>query len=215
MIGCSYHLLENRQNAFEALISVINETPCPPSFITVKLTAVQSLTSLLYDPDGSLETFFLFIDVTISSLYVLANNCVELEPREQSLSCISLILTSFLGAGKEINASTADATVGPLAAIWQNSIDQNLLLRRNVLSILVIVASAVGKDHSGKLHPVALPMINHALDPATRAEHMFLIDDALMLWLTLLRLAPVYESNLDILFPRVKDLLEQDLDHVR
>lgn len=82
-----------------------------------------------------------------------------------------------------------------------------------VVSILGCVAS-FGKNHAVNLHPIAFPLLNNALDPRSD-ENAFLIADMLDLWLILLRLSSSYGSNLGVIFRRVEELLQQDLEHVR
>lgn len=74
--------------------------------------------------------------------------------------------------------------------------------------------AAFGKNHATKLHPFALPLIDTALDPSSD-ENSFLVTEALDLWLILLRLAYSYDSNLSMIFRRTKELLQQDLEHLR
>lgn len=41
------------------------------------------------------------------------------------------------------------------------------------------------------------------------------MESGLELWLALLRHAPEYDEKLHILFPRIPDMLEDDLDHIK
>ena len=91
-------------------------------------------------------------------------------------------------ASKYIGDNTADIVVGPLVSICKNDLVQTSQLRGNVLSILSCVTASVGINYSPQqLYPITLSMINASLVSTARNMHPFLIEDALNLWLTLLR----------------------------
>jgi hypothetical protein len=82
-----------------------------------------------------------------------------------------------------------------------------------IISILS-VASSFGESHATGLYPLALPLLNHALD-SNNEENAFLVADSLNLWLTLLRLSMYYDSNFNVIFGRIEDLLRLDLEHIK
>ena len=215
LIGCSSHVLKNRQYAFEAIAYVL-VNKCRENDIIVRLTAVGALNSLLYDSDGLIDTFAQYSDSVISSLYALANECSQLECCEEILSCINLLLMSIKEIGKHIGDNTADIVVGPLVSIWENALEQKSHLRGNVLSILSCVATSVGTNYSQQqLHSIALPMISTSLGSTARNMHPFLIEDALNLWLTLVRQLSVSDPNLENIFGIIVTLLEDGFEHTR
>lgn len=100
--------------------------------------------------------------------------------------------------------------VTPLSTIWDDATDQNLLLKRNVLTILSCIASFVGPESCSVLYPLALPMIDDSL---AKEENVFLVEEALKIWWTFLRLSKVYDQMLGKLFIRAAEL-SKDLEHV-
>jgi len=215
LLGCSYQYIGNRKITAELLVSVLTNVPDTQNDTVVQLAASQALNNILCDPDDSLICFLRQPDHIISSLYALTICCEDIESQSQTLSSISLLLSCIVGTGNTIGSSTAEAIVFPLSQIWEATQVQNIMLRRDVLSILSSVATAIEKEQFGGIIQIALPLLHNVLDPATREENLFLIETALILWLTLLRLAGSYDSNLGILFGRVKELLAQDLEHVK
>ena len=204
-----------RARFYRALLAiVVDEDRSSQNDLCVKLTAVQALSSSLFEGDEGMAIFRDHGDAVIAALYRLAGECEEYESRTLILSSVSLILTYLLGCGT-ITDRTANAAVEPLVQIWSNAVDQNALLRRDVLSILSSLAQAVGTDGSARMHPIALPMIGAAIDPALRKDNVFLAEDALGLWLALLRLAPSYTDDLGSVYHRAKDLLAQDYEHLK
>lgn len=204
----------SRSRLYQAILTMIVAAESRQNDKMVKLTAAQVLNNSLFDRDESLIIFKDHSDSIINALYVLASGCEEYDSKSLVLSCVSFVLTYLIGCGT-MNEATANAAVGPLTQIWSEAVDQNSLLRRDVLSILSCIAQAVGSEQSVHLHPIALPMLDAALEPAQREDNLFLTDDTLALWLSLLRLSPAYSEALGSLFPRVQSLLEEDLEHVK
>ena len=204
-----------RARMYSALLAlIVDERRCLQNDIRVKLTAVQVVNNSLFDRDESLAIFRDHSDTVIAALYRLAGECTEYESRSLLLTCVSLILTYLVGCGT-ITPETANTAVGPLTQIWSNAVEQNALLKKDVLAILSSLVQAVGSGASAQLHPVAVPMIDTALDPALSEQNLFLVEEALGLWLAIVRLAPAYTDVLGSLFFRATHLLAQDLDHLK
>lgn len=153
--------------------------------------------------------------IIVESLYRLANECDDLESQSNVLDAIPQVLTYITGTGGIITAEVATASVAPLPSVWDGSNGERVLLRRNVISILVVVASSLGSADVERLLPIMLPIIASSLDPRTSTEHSFLVDEALLLWLTIIRLTETYTTTLGILFQSVVGLLEVDFEHLR
>jgi len=180
----------------------------------VKLAAVQALSTIAYDPPENFISFLNQPDNLIESLYILTNELEEVDNKAEPLSLVQLLLTTFMISNEYIDDDKMiTSIVRPLEQIWNSSVDQYLMLRSSVLSILRSVA-AFGKNHAINLQPVTLPLLDHALDPNNH-EHTFLVADSLDLWLSMLRFSTVYDSNWCIIFHRTKQLLQQDLEHLK
>ena len=204
----------SRTRLYQAILTIIVANESRQNDKMIKLTAAQVLNNSLFDRDESLVIFRDHSDSVINALYALASGCEEYDSKSLVLSCVSFVLTYLIGCDT-MNEGTANAAVGPLTQIWSEAVDQNALLKRDVLSILSCIAQGVGSELSVHLHPIALPMLDFVLDPTQREDSLFLIEDALGLWLALLRLSPAYSETLGALFPRSQNLLEEDLEHVK
>ena len=119
------------------------------------------------------------------------------------------------GLGVNISESAANAAVMPLSAVWENAVGQYSSLRRDILSILTSVAVAIGKDLAPRLTPVALPAIDQSLNPSYQDQNLVLVEDALTLWLTLLRFASGITPEWGNLFLRAHDVLSVDLENTK
>jgi len=179
--------------------------------LCLRLTAVQAMDALLPYCEDAPQLLHSITDVTIPALYQLTNDCSEVESRASSLDLISNIITYVSCTGGNLSAKLLNNIVAPLATIWENATDQNLLLRRNVLSIISCVASFVGPNEATVLYPLALPMID---DSFGKEENVFLVDEALKIWWVFLELARGYDPLFGKLYLRAPGL-SKDLEHVK
>lgn len=149
------------------------------------------------------------VEPVIPAVYTLTSQCVEVENRVTCLELISTLITYVNVSGGHLSENILNTIATPLSALWENAIDQNLLLKRNVLGILSVVASYVGPDQAAILHPMALPMIDSSFQSE---DCVFLVEEALNLWFVFLRLSNAYDSNLGKLF-RHAAKLSKELEH--
>mmetsp|Transcript_27442 Transcript_27442/g.46712 ORF Transcript_27442/g.46712 Transcript_27442/m.46712 type:complete len:540 (-) Transcript_27442:98-1717(-) len=178
------------------------------SDICIRLTAVQAMDALLPFCEDVPSLLQSTIEHTASAIYQLVNECSEVESRSACLDLLTnLICVQLRGS---LTTAVLNTIVAPLSSIWENAIDQNLLLRRNVLGILSCVASFVGPESCTILYPLALPMID---DSFAREENVFLVEEALKIWYVFLRLSKTYDPLLGKLFVRCAEL-SKDLEHV-
>ena len=179
--------------------------------ICTRLMAVQAMEALLPQCEDSPSILHSIVEPTVPALYQLANECAELESRVECLDLLSNLIAYVRGSLSTLSNGVLNATVAPLSTIWANSVDQNLLLKRNVLGILYSVASFVGPDQVSVLYPLALPLIDDSL---SREENVFLVEEALQLWWIFLRLSKTYDPNLGKLYIRAAEL-SRDLEYVK
>lgn len=179
--------------------------------ICLRLTAVQAMDAMLPNCEDAPHLLYSITVVSIPALYQLTNYCDEVESRASCLDMISNIITYVSYTGGKLSADLLNEIVAPLSTIWKNATDQNLLLRRNVLSIASCVASFVGPNEAAVLYPLALPMID---DSFGRDENAFLVDEALKIWWVFLQLSSEYDPLLGKLYLHAP-LLSKDLENVK
>jgi len=178
--------------------------------ICLRLTAVEAMETLLPYCEDSPQLLHSITHSSIAALYQLTNDCVEVDSRSSCLGLLSTLI-SFVGVlGGSLSNDVLNTIVTPLPSIWENSIEQNLLLKRNVLNIISSVATLVGPDQASLLYPIALPMLNESFG---KEENVFLVEEALRMWLVFLRLSNGYNGSLGALFTRAATL-SKDLEHV-
>jgi hypothetical protein len=128
---------------------------------------------------------------------------------------VSTVINSIMMCGNNIEMGVAKEIIQPLLGLWKNSTDGNLVLRRDVLTIVSSILSIITNENVEVIHVMVFSLLDTALDPINRNENSFLFGDALTLWLKLLRFTNRYESSFGIIYNRVKDVIMQDLEHVK
>ncbi len=178
--------------------------------ICVRLTAVEAMEAILPYCEDSPKLLHSITHSSIAALYQLTNDCLEVDSRSSCLGLLSTLI-SFVGVlGGSLSNDVLNTVVSPLPSIWEDSIEQNLLLKRNVLNIISSVATLVGPDQASLLYPIALPMLDQSFG---KEENIFLVQEALRMWLVFLRLSNGYNGSIGMLFTRAANL-SKDLEHV-
>lgn len=178
--------------------------------ICVRLTAIQSIDALLPFCESLPEVIQSITQPLIPAVYILANQCNDVENKTACLEMISTLVTYVNVSGGELSDSILNTVAINLPSIWENAIDQNVQVKRNVLDILSCVASYVGPNQAYVLHPIALRMID---DSFRYENYVFLVKDALRLWYVFLQLSTKYHPMIGKLFIHTAKLSE-DFEHV-
>mmetsp|Transcript_19996 Transcript_19996/g.37613 ORF Transcript_19996/g.37613 Transcript_19996/m.37613 type:complete len:487 (-) Transcript_19996:206-1666(-) len=176
--------------------------------VCVRLTAVQAMDALLPQCEDAPSLLQSIVEPTAPALYQLVNECAEVESRSSCLDLLSNLIC--MQTGGSLTNEILNTIVAPLSSIWDNAIDQNLRLKRSVLTILSCIASFVGPESCSVLYPLVLPMIDESF---AREENVFLVEEALKIWWVFLRLSRKYDSLLGKLFIHTVEL-SKDFDHL-
>lgn len=197
------------------MVNIISCGTSKGNDIAVKLAAVQVMSTVIGNFDEAAADCAVHAEFIISSIYRLAHECVELEAQSMLLETIPLVLLYMTGTGSDITATVANASVTPLPSIWDYASGERVLLRRNIITILSIVTSSLGPAASETLFPISFRILASSLDRRGSVDHAFLVNEALLLWLTTLRYTKTYSEPIGTLFPTLIGLLEVDFEHLR
>ncbi|GMH59677.1 hypothetical protein TrST_g2981 [Triparma strigata] len=211
LLGCFVNALSDtlRPQIYNALVSVLNHDSVK-SDAMVKLTCVQTLNGLFEDWDFDIPSFHSLSAPTIRGLYALLDRVEELESSTLILQTCSVLVARM---GMTLGAEAANAVVLPLLQIWELAGDKNVL-RKYVLTILTNVSAAVSAEEVTLLYPVVQPMLD--LSTGGGNAHVYLTDDALRLWLALMRVAPEYNEGFHLLFPKISNIVvNMDWEHLK
>ena len=147
----------------------------------------------------------------IARLYwVLNQNAISsFDTRAAILDIVSKLITQYSGNGLP---GTVDEIVGPLPQLWTASEDQNLL-RTSILTILTEIVNAVGTSvDSERVHAQVFPLVLYATD-TSQPESIYLADEGLKLWQSILSHTTTYTPQLHTLFSNVISMMIRDFDH--
>jgi hypothetical protein len=196
------------------LVGLLTTALSAESDICVRLTTVLAIEALLPHYENSLSTMpsiSSIVEATAPALYQLTNECIHVESRSSCLDLLSNLIAYVGVLGGALSNEILNAIIAPLPSVWDNAINQNLLLKRNVLTMLSCIATFVGSDQAALLHPLALPVID---DCFAWEGNMFLVGDALKVWWVFIRLSRTYDGMLAKLFNRAVEL-SKDLENLR
>ena len=211
---------EGRTAIYNFLVGCLCDSG-PMSDLNVKLSCVRTLNAICeQDWDFLVSAFQPLAAPSIQALYSLLSRSSELDSHTLILETLSSIVRRM---GKDLGADGANAAVAPLLSLWQSEQSEvNTVLRRHVLTILVDVAGILSPSESVALYPVVFPMLAASLQGEEgaqlgyAADTLHLVEDALKLLLTLLRIAPAYNEPFHAMFPKVAFLvISCDWEHLR
>ena len=177
---------------------------------TDQLACVKTFNGAFEDWDFDVESFGGLATPAVAGMYELLRSMDELESMTLILQTISILVARV---GKSLSIEAANAVVQPLLQIWEGADEKNVL-RKYVLSILTSVTGVVRPEDAKVLYSVVHPM----LDVATAGgdAHVYLTDDALRLWLALMRVAKGYDEGFHMLFPRLMTIVvNMDWEHLK
>eukprot|EP00956_Cyclotella_meneghiniana_P037572 scaffold140763_cov26-Cyclotella_meneghiniana.AAC.1 len=100
-------------------------------------TSLETLLPYCEDRPDLLQSL---LEPSIPALYALASHCNYLENRTACLELVSTFISFVKVFAGELSPVVLNAIASPLPSIWDDAIDQNLLLKRNVLGIVSCVA---------------------------------------------------------------------------
>ena len=121
----------------------------------------------------------------LKGMYSLLSVVNELEHRELVLKTCEVLI---IRVGADLPREAYPTAVEPLLQIWQNSLsNNNNILRKHVLSILMSVTSNVQESDVLQLYSVCIPMLDYSLNVVDNAADAFLLEEAMKLWLTIVR----------------------------
>ena len=195
------------------IVGLLTTALSAESDICVRLTTVLAIETLLPHCENSLTimpSISSIVEATAPALYRLTDECIDVESRSSCLDLLSNLIAYVGVTGGALSSEILDTIIAPLPSVWDNAVHQNLLLKRNVLTMLTCTATFIGPDQAAILYPLALPVID---DCFAREENMFLVGDALKVWWVFVRLSKTYDEMLARLFSRAVEL-SKDLENL-
>ncbi|GBP21811.1 Importin-11 [Eumeta japonica] len=193
-----------RPAMYEALLEPLARRGEDPA---VKLAAAEALRSTVDDFNFDLQQFAPYAPHVLSALYDLLVESEECDTKMHVLHVLSYVMERG-GRAAGGHAPLFDY----LPQLWVHAASHNML-RAAVLSTVVNLVKALG-ECSPNVRPWILGVVSEATR-LTEPAHVYLLEDALELWLALLETATVADPTLLQLAENLCPILNQTTEHLR
>ncbi|KAK9247449.1 armadillo-type protein [Lipomyces tetrasporus] len=196
-----------RKDVYEVLARQLDSS-LPLNDTVVQLTAAMALKSAVDEWDFKLDVFLPYLELFLTRLIDMMAKVDMFETKLSLLQVISVIVEM---AEMRIIAF-ADKIVALLPSLWEQAGDEHIL-KGAILQTLTNLIQATGKQ-SYKFHQLYVPLISGIVDPKSDL-HVYLNEDALLLWQTTIANAPSATPELLGLLPILIKSLDQGTDTLR
>ncbi|KAJ2949425.1 hypothetical protein O0L34_g15341 [Tuta absoluta] len=196
-----------RPALYEALLEPLASTS---EDAAVKLAAAEALRSTIDDFNFDVEQFSPYAPHALAALYDLLVESEECDTKMHVLHVISYVMERMGGAVARTGGT--GALFGYLPQLWHHAANHNML-RAAVLSAIVHLVKALG-ECSPTVRPWILGVVNEA-SKLSEPAHVYLLEDALELWLAILETSQVCDPATLQLADNLCPILEQSSEHLR
>ncbi|XP_069360419.1 importin-11-like [Maniola hyperantus] len=178
----------------------------------VKLAAAEALRSTMDDFSFDVEQFEPFVPHALSALYDLLVECSECETKMHVLHVVSYVTDRCKWVVARGGGEGASALFAALPALALHA-GHHHMLRAAALAALVHLVKALG-ECSPNVRPWVLNVINESTKLSEPA-HVYLLEDALELWLAIIETSPTADPALLQLAHNLYPILEPSTEHLR
>ncbi|KAI8086750.1 armadillo-type protein [Halteromyces radiatus] len=176
--------------------------------LVVRLSAAHSLKMAIDDWDFDISILLPYLGSAMEMMMTLVN---EVEESDTVMKLIADLNTIIDRAGAHVTPY-APKIIDLLTPFWTRA--QNEPLFQSALVVTFTKAAAVLVEQSNQLYPLLLPMVTYCVNRNNEA-HVYLLEDALDLWWTLLQGATTSTPELMDLLPTAVELLDYDTENVK
>ena len=176
--------------------------------LVVRLAAAKAMKVVIDDFEFSVEELEPYLEQVFGLLFSLLKEVSECDTKLNVLNVLSYLIERVGVSIRPI----CSALLHYLPTLWEESASHNML-RCSILSTLVFIVQGLGTVSEGLL-PFLGPVLELSTD-LTQDCHIYLLEDGLELWLTLLHnTARPYPALLQLL-PRIPPLLQLGSENLR
>lgn len=190
------------------LYKIMVESLGPEEDLGVRLAASDALKLAIDDFQFNANDFLPFLEPSISLLFALLREVNECDTKMRVLYGLSFLIERV---GSDIYPYIG-ALSSYLPDLWQQSEKHNML-RCAIVSTLVHLEKALGSN-SVVVQPLVIKVIEISCD-MNQEEHVYLLEDGLELWLSLLENAPAPTPQIAALTKNMPALLESSTENLR
>ncbi|CAK1542031.1 unnamed protein product [Leptosia nina] len=196
-----------RPAMYEALLEPLTRSD---EDAAVKLAAAEALRSTIDDFNFEVEQFAPYAHHALAALYDLLVESEECDTKIHVLHVISYVMER---CGAVVSrGGGASALFAYLPQLWHHAASHHML-RAAALAAVVHLVKAAG-ECADSIRPWILCIVNESTCLSEPA-HVYLLEDALELWLTVLEAAHVSDPQLLDLARNLCPILESSTEHLR
>ncbi|GAA5815784.1 hypothetical protein MFLAVUS_009299 [Mucor flavus] len=192
-----------RKVIYEILLELMSEE----EDLVVRLTAANGLKQAVDDWDFDIDIVLPYLGRAMSLLLTLLH---EVEESDTTLQLISY-LTAIMDRTSINIIPYAGQIIQLLAPLWGPNTEP---LLKSSLVVTFTKITSILNEQSAQLHEIFIPIVRHCTD-CSNEEHIYLLEDALDLWWSLLQSAPSSSAELMSLLPCAFTLLDHDTENLR
>jgi len=176
--------------------------------LVVRLAAAKALKVVIDDFEFCVEELDPYLEQVFSLLFSLLKEVTECDTKLNVLNVLSYLIERVGVSIRPI----CSALLHYLPTLWDESANHNML-RCSILSTLVFIVQGLGTV-SESLLPFLTPVLQFSTN-LNEDSHIYLLEDALELWLTLLHNTAKPYNDLLSLLPRLPALLQLGTETLR
>uniref|UniRef100_A0A1B6L138 Importin-11 n=1 Tax=Graphocephala atropunctata TaxID=36148 RepID=A0A1B6L138_9HEMI len=176
----------------------------------VRLTACSTIKNAVDDFEFNTEQFLEYLDPLFGLLFSLLKEVHECDTKMHVLGVLSFVVERV---GVAIRPH-ANALVQYLPLLWQESADHNML-RCAIVSTLVHLVKALGTLSESAVMSEFLLLVVQVSTDTQQPSHVYLLEDGLELWLTVLENSTAISQPLLLLYNNMNPLLETSTENLR
>ncbi|CAO3633200.1 unnamed protein product [Mucor fragilis] len=175
--------------------------------LVVRLTAANGLKQAVDDWDFDISTVVPYLGSAMSLLLTLLK---EVEESDTTMKVISYINAIMDRTGADMIPFAAQI-VQLLISLWGPNTEP---LLQSSLVVTFTKITSILNEQSAQLQNILVPIITYCTDRNNEA-HIYLLEDSLDLWWTILQSTPTTSPDLMSLLPAALDLLDYDTENLR
>ncbi|ORX47739.1 ARM repeat-containing protein [Hesseltinella vesiculosa] len=176
--------------------------------LVVRLSAAHSLKMAIDDWDFDISILLPYLEPAMNLLMILVT---DVEESDSVMKLISDLNTIMDRAGAYV-APYAPKLMDLLTPLWHRAGSEPLF--QSALVVTFTKIAAILNEQSSQLFSFLVPMVAYCCNRQNEA-HVYLLEDALDLWWTLLQGSTQPDPSLTELIPLAVDLLDYDTENVR
>ncbi|KAJ6635893.1 Importin-11 [Pseudolycoriella hygida] len=194
-----------RPQVYAACLNLIEQS----EDMCVRITASKTLMTTMDDFEFDSQSFLEYLEPSFASLFTLLREAKECHTKMNVLYIMGMMIDKM---STLMTNEYADKLIQYLPLLWEESRDYNLL-RCAIISILIQIVKAsnhIPQHLSTFIYPVIQISTN-----TNEPSHVYLLEEGLELWLTLIENSIALNPELLDLSPNILSIIEQSSENLR